>query len=44
MKRHSISADKAREDVWNMVLDLTSEHGENCPVFVDDTVVRGTKR
>ena len=43
-KKHSVSPGKAREDVWNMVLDLTNEHGDDCPVFVDDTVTRGGKR
>ena len=43
-KKYSISPEKAREDVWNMVLDLTRTHGEDCPVFVDDTVTRGGKK
>ena len=38
--RQNRSLEVAREDVWGMVCDVTRQHGDAAPLFVDDEVSR----
>jgi len=34
------SVDAARESVFKLVLEITTDHGDKAPLFIDDTVSR----
>ena len=34
--RYNVSIDRARERVWEMVVDIVNTHGDAAPLFIDD--------